>query len=233
MSPSNPSPVSAEPPRPRFRLPHWGWFLLATVALVIGIVALSVWLPWHREQRVIKEFHRIGGWDWWAETQTGGPEWMRQVFSEDRIKSFKVFERVVGVELQGTEINDADIAQLSGLTNLKYLHLDGTAVTDAGLANLAALVNLDTLSLDDTKVTDVGLAHMTKLANLEALSLEATEVTDAGLAQLRGLTKLRVVYVTGTSVTEKGIEELKAALPGCEIENISPRQQYSARPHTL
>ena len=34
MSPSEPNPVSAESTRSRFRIPHWGWFLLATVALV-------------------------------------------------------------------------------------------------------------------------------------------------------------------------------------------------------
>ena len=29
-------------PRSRFRLPHWGWFLLATVVLVVGFVLLTV-----------------------------------------------------------------------------------------------------------------------------------------------------------------------------------------------
>ena len=46
-------PIAPEPRRFSIRLPHWGWFLLATVVLVVGFVGLSVWLPYHQEQQVI------------------------------------------------------------------------------------------------------------------------------------------------------------------------------------
>jgi len=55
MAPSDPSPVSAEPPRSRFRLPRWGWFLLATVVLVVAEIGLSIWLPYCREQQLIRK----------------------------------------------------------------------------------------------------------------------------------------------------------------------------------
>jgi type VI protein secretion system component VasF len=46
-------PITPEPRRCSFRLPHWGWFLLATDLLVLGYVGLSVWRPYHQEQQVI------------------------------------------------------------------------------------------------------------------------------------------------------------------------------------
>jgi hypothetical protein len=40
---------------------------------------------------------------------------------------------VVGVDLSGTEITDAGLAHLKGLTTLKTLHLFRTRVSDAGV----------------------------------------------------------------------------------------------------
>jgi hypothetical protein len=37
-----------------------------------------------------------------------------------------------------TQVSDAGIAQLAGLTHLKYLYLNHTHVTDAGIASLKA-----------------------------------------------------------------------------------------------
>src|SRR5436853_574884 len=110
----------SDSPRSRFHLPHWGWLLLATVVLVVGFAGLSVWLPHYREQQVM---HRIKGWKGSVTVEKGGPEWLRKLVSEDRIKEFKVFDRAVKVVLEGTVITNTEVAQLSGLTNLKSLDL--------------------------------------------------------------------------------------------------------------
>ena len=47
-------------PRSRFCLSHWGWFLLATVILVISFVGLSNW-GHHREQQVIQKIEESWG----------------------------------------------------------------------------------------------------------------------------------------------------------------------------
>src|SRR5260221_13967643 len=117
------SRLIAEPRRFSIRLPHWGWFLLATVALVVPAVGMSVWLPYHHEQQVIQKIERWGGK---VQTETGGPEWLRTLVGEDRLKTFKVFERVGYVVLESTAVTDADLAHLRRLTNLKELWLDGT-----------------------------------------------------------------------------------------------------------
>ena len=230
----------ADPAQSRFRLPHWGWFLLATVVLVIGSVGLSVWLPWHREQQVIQV---IEGWGGKVDTQTGGPDWLWQLLGKDRMTEFKVFDRVSYVQLDYMEITDAEIARLSTLTNLKGLSLDVTAVTDSSLAHLSRLPNLNSLSLIRTSTTDSGLAHLSRMTNLKLLLLNgSTAVTDKSLAHLSRLTKLRSLSLrntavtdaglnhlkrmkqmvrlaaTGTRVTEAGAQQLAAALPQCKIE---------------
>jgi Leucine-rich repeat (LRR) protein len=60
-----------------------------------------------------------------------------------------------------------------------------TQITDAGLAHLAGLTNLETLSLFGTHITDAGLAHLEKLTNLKELNLSDTRVTSEGCDKLR------------------------------------------------
>ena len=67
---------------------------------------------------------------------------------------------VVGVDLFGSEVTDAGLAHLTGLTALEVLDLEGTQVTDAGLAHLTGLTGLEFLFLDDTQVTEMGVAEL-------------------------------------------------------------------------
>ena len=64
--------------------------------------------------------------------------------------------------------------------------LNGTDVTDAGLVNLKGMTNLKALGLSDTGVTNAGLVHLKDLTNLKALFLINTQITDAGLGYLKG-----------------------------------------------
>ena len=231
-------------PRSRFRLPHWSWFLLGTALLVVGYVGLSIWLPWHREQQVI---HRIESWGGSVKTETRGPEWLRILVGEDRIRQFDALERVVEVNLSGARVSDAELPYLNRLIHLRELYLAKTAVTDAGLVHLDGLTNLRILCLNRTAVTDAGLDNLDRLpdinwlylkgtavtgsgfvttngfANVEWLFLSETKVTDAGLAGLRRLTNLRFLQLEDqledAAITAKGMEELKSALPNCNIRH--------------
>ncbi|TET21777.1 MAG: hypothetical protein E3J71_08485, partial [Candidatus Stahlbacteria bacterium] len=62
-----------------------------------------------------------------------------------------------------SEIDDAGLKHLAGLTNLRWLWLGGTDITDAGLALLKGLTNLRGLGLGGTNITDAGLGHLTGL----------------------------------------------------------------------
>ncbi len=115
----------------------------------------------------------------------------------------------IRVDLQGSEVTDAGLEHLKGLTELQTLDLWRTKLTGAGLVHLRGLTKLQLLEMSETKVTDAGLEHLKALTRLEALSLGSTKVTDAGLEHLKGLTQLQSLNLFNTQVTDAGLERLK------------------------
>src|SRR4030042_1383652 len=82
------------------------------------------------------------------------------------------------------------------LLRLQSLGLNGTNVTDAGLEHLKGLTELTRLALYDTKVSDLGLRHLKGLTHLKRLCIRGTDphvrscgtkVPDAELEHLKGL----------------------------------------------
>ena len=60
-----------------------------------------------------------------------------------------------------------------------------TQVTDAGLVHLAGLTRLRELNLGETKVTDAGLEHLRGLNQLDSLHLAGSKVTSTGINGLQ------------------------------------------------
>ena len=63
--------------------------------------------------------------------------------------------------------------------------LSDTQIADAGLVHLSGLTSLGALFLNNTQITDAGLAHLKGLTSLLYLHLENTQITDAGVAKLK------------------------------------------------
>ena len=93
-----------------------------------------------------------------------------------------------------------------------------TQVTDAGLEHIKGLTRLQNLYLFSTQVTDAGLESLKGLDELLELRLDNTKVTDAGLEHIKGLTQLERLYLDGTKVTDEGVKKLQQALPNCKIK---------------
>jgi Leucine-rich repeat (LRR) protein len=118
-------------------------------------------------------------------------------------------KRVVGVDLAGTQVTDAELEQLKGLTNLQSLNLGETQVTEAGLEHLKDFTNLRSLVLVHTQVSEAGIIHLRGLTNLTQLDLGNTPVTDADLEQLKGLMNLQWVSLWNTRVADTGLKHLR------------------------
>ncbi len=194
-------PISDKPLRPRRCIP----LSLRIFAIILGVFGtasvlwfMSVWLSWHREQQVIQTIEGRGG----RVTRDTAVPWLRRIVSDDRMRHFKLFDRVVCVNLEGTIVTDAEIAHLTRLKNLEYVNLFGTAATDSGLAHLSGLANLESLYLGNTTITDAGLAHLSRSTKLKVLWLEGTAVTDKGLAHLSRLENLKELFFKNTPVTD-------------------------------
>ena len=136
-------------------------------------------------------------------------------------------------ELRGIkEVDDAGLAVLQGLKEIRQLDLNGTQVTDDGLKCLRDAIELTRLDLEWTLVTDRGLSELEKMAKLEYLNLGRTKVRgddlsvlagmpelkelrlvnlplkDDSLTQFAALTRLKSLDLSDTLVTDAGIQRL-------------------------
>ena len=122
---------------------------------------------------------------------------------------FKLAEEIAG---------DEDLKLLKPLAgHITWLVLARTDVTDAGLDAVAGMSRLTRLDLGYTAVGDPGMAHLAKLANLEYLNLVNTQVGDAGLEQLTGLSNLRKLFLWRSKATAEGVRALETAIPGLNV----------------
>jgi Ran GTPase-activating protein (RanGAP) involved in mRNA processing and transport len=209
--------MPTDPRRFRFRIPQWSLFLLVTVVLVIVLGALSVWIPYHQEQTIVERINALEGKVY---ATKGGPDWLRWFIGDEGMKPF---DRVGIVDLHSSTFTDADLAELSGLMSrlkkLRALRLSDSQVTDAGLAHLRGLTNLEVLHLSDTHVSDAGLVHLSGLVKLAVLDLSKTHVSNAGLIHLSKMTLLHTLHVGDTMVSHEGVAALQKELPNCEIKH--------------
>ena len=68
--------------------------------------------------------------------QPPGPAWLRKLLGDD------LFVNVTKVDLRGSQVSDAGLKHLKGLTQLQELNLNDTKVSDAGLQHLKGLTQL-------------------------------------------------------------------------------------------
>jgi hypothetical protein len=120
------------------------------------------------------------------------------------------------VDLAGHPIDDARMAHLRGLVNLKSLSVcpaDLTRATpnvsDAGLGPLRKLTDLRSLNLLGTTIRGAGLDHLAGMTELTRLDLGYTRVDDAGLTHLPTFPKLQFLNLSGTKVTDASIPAIR------------------------
>lgn len=127
-------------------------------------------------------------------------------------------DRLWSLHAERSLIDDDELVNLQGMTDLLHLDLSRTPITDAGLLHLQGLERLEVLQLWDTAITDAGLALVARLPNVVQLGLGNTRVTDAGLAHLRTMKRLRLLQLWGTAVTGRGLMQLSGMT---ELDMIS------------
>jgi hypothetical protein len=120
---------------------------------------------------------------------------------------------VIGVNLRGSWIADADMDALASLPELERLDLSLTRVTDVGLLKLKNLQNVRELNLFYAElITDEGLAAMKTWPRIERINLRGTKVTDNTLALLAGKASVVELDIGFAEVTDSGLQYL-ARLP--------------------
>lgn len=139
-------------------------------------------------------------------------------FEGHNLQHFAKFPNLVHVFLGWTKLSDDDLQYVPELQKVRHVLLNRTEISGEGLQYLSRWSAIDTLSLSTTKITDAGLTHLPLLTKLKKLDLAENDVGDASVATLSRYPSLQSLNLKKTKFTANGLAQLKAALPGCVIE---------------
>lgn len=175
-------PVEKQKSRPRatrrwYQFTLRAMFVWCTIICVLLTVGLRWIAPARRQQAAVQMIERVGGIVR-SYSSSQNEDWLTTKLRN--WLPYYYFDAVETVNLNGSQITDADLQYLGSLSQLQGLWLEDTQVTDAGLEHLSGLTHLQGLFLDDTQVTNAGMAHLRGLTQLRVLSLYRTHVTRAG-----------------------------------------------------
>ena len=136
------------------------------------------------------------------------------------------------MDLSGKNLTDADLTNLSQMSNLRFLDLRDNPITD--LSPIAGLTGLEDFSVSSDQISD--LTPLSGLVNLVSLRLAGDEsgvgkFTD--LSPLRGLTNLKTLHLPANGPTSlDGLEDMTQltdlALISGSSSNIATVQNIDA-----
>ena len=202
---------------------RWLQFSFRSLLVLVTLlcVALSLWVvPLERRRRAVTAIEALGGSVSFVDGQTTNESFPKAFLRRWLPQAY--LDEVEQVGLSNTQVTNAELAHLEGLTALQGLWLDDTQVTDAGLEHLQGLAGLRQLWLINTQVTDAGLAHLKGLTSLQSLGLTNIQVTNSRLANLRRLAGLKLLILDSTQITDAEMAELEKALPKCVVLHKPP-----------
>lgn len=151
------------------------------------------------------------------------------------------------LDLQLSNVNDEDIAEIDKLSNLQELNINFTDITGPTLAKLKRLKELESvsfnfnkgthelvqalagsekihdLSLDspDQPISTDDLQLIAKMKDIHILNLQNCEIDDKKLELLYGMPYLKRLNINGNPVSKGAIEKLKKAYGSHKVQVVS------------
>ncbi|MFO0976201.1 MAG: hypothetical protein U0996_07355 [Planctomycetaceae bacterium] len=129
-------------------------------------------------------------------------------------------EAVQQLDLGGSRVTAAGMAELAKLPNLRTLKLTGYTGSPSDWAGLAAVTQLETLDASGSNLNDQTLPAVGALVNLKTLNMSRTAVTDAGFTALTKLSKLESIDCGSTSITGAGFEAFTAKYAKSPLRHV-------------
>lgn len=118
---------------------------------------------------------------------------------------------IVNINLAHTHMDLIGYQNLAKIRPLKKVILNRTPVDDLQLAALTGLPNVRNIHLEHCKnLTVVGLRELTESKSLVVLDLSGTNVTEQVMIDLQTLPHLATLYLDETAITDEGLKYLQA-----------------------
>jgi Leucine-rich repeat (LRR) protein len=132
-------------------------------------------------------------------------------------RGFRQLKRLTNLRRLGiTRTGVRDLSIVAGFKQLESLNVP-SEIDEAQLRHIAGLTKMQRLSLEVCHVTDKGLANLNNLKQIEWLDVHKTRISDRGIETLKKLPRLRYVHLSDTLVSAEGVDDLRRELPRCEI----------------
>jgi hypothetical protein len=199
--PLNDLPFAMDTTRPR-PLRQFSLRTLLGLTLLAGLL-LSFWValvqPYRSEAKIIARLREDGAV---VTTRAHGPAWWAKIAGDDFV------QRIVQIEADGSKTDDADLALLADLNQLRFLMLgERCQISDSGLGGLQGAENLVDIMIANPAITDDGLRKLGRLKQLDHLYVESP-FTDEGVKELGGLANLQVLGLASPHLTDAALPSL-------------------------
>jgi hypothetical protein len=139
------------------------------------------------------------------------------------------------IGLHDSDISEAELDHLKGLTKLRRLGLAHLRLDDASLKRIEDMTTIEILFLMENPITDAGLDHLRKMTRLKELGLGQTKVADAGMecvAAFKDLSFPRGDSAPSSSAVENRRSGLRSTLDSIRRPGLHTSRPMSSQTPT-
>jgi hypothetical protein len=130
-------------------------------------------------------------------------------FSCDQIRNWPCLDRLEELQINSTKLNDADLAIIGKMPNLKFLKLYYAKIRSEGLGSLAKLKQLEGLGIYEVEFTQSAPQVTSGFVALKHLGMEnSSKFGDEGVLALGPLPSLEKVTFNRMPVGDRTLEHL-------------------------
>lgn len=165
----------------------------------------------------------------------------QEKISDDQLGQLgAVGDKLLELQLDAGELNDATLESLTQLTALEHLRLRDSPITDIGIAKLSPskLPNLRIINLPQSSLTAAGLEHFARFPKLVQLRLSATQLDDRAAEVLATFPALRSLHLIGPKFTDDALDHIATApklaslyIDDCHLSDAAWQRLFKAKPN--
>lgn len=136
------------------------------------------------------------------------------------------FQKLVWLVLSFTKIRTKTLESVRLAESVQKLFLEGVNIENAGLAEISQMEQLQLVHFVSDQVDANGIRYLSRLKNLEKLSIDNLKVTPDMVAEFKRFARLKQLWMGDVMSDKKTEAALKKELPGCNVDFF----QYMKKP---